>query len=468
METDERPAKMRKLAHGEDGQTGEEMAESVANGSTAPTDSSPIREQNAAAVSEDQSASESNKTIEGQESEPKISKNQLKKARRLAAWEAGRENRKIIRREKIKAKKERRRDEWARNHPEAEKSHALEGNTPANSDQTGEEDEHREKDDNETQGTDAQAKPPREVANGDKKRPKQVRERSAKKMTGTQVPITVIFDCDFEDLMFDNELKSLGLQITRCYSDNRKSSFRTHLAVSSFKGKMKERFDGILEKQYTHWTNVRFFEEDFVSVAKFSKEWMSGVEGGKIAGALSQDDAPTNDEEGEIVYLSSESENTLERLKPNGTYIIGGLVDKNRHKGLCHKRAVNRGIKTAKLPIGEFLEMKSRQVLVTNHVLEIMLKWMEFGDWGKAFMEVIPKRKGGVLKSDAESKARDETAMPSGTGEPADVDVNMRDGDETFADQVPRISEVLEEADGGTAAEDAAGIAETGNTVRVA
>ena len=27
-----------------------------------------------------------------------------------------------------------------------------------------------------------------------------------------EVPITVVFDCDFEDLMFENELKSLGLQ----------------------------------------------------------------------------------------------------------------------------------------------------------------------------------------------------------------------------------------------------------------
>jgi tRNA (guanine9-N1)-methyltransferase len=113
-------------------------------------------------------------------------------------------------------------------------------------------------------------------------------------------------------------------------------------------------------------------------------------------------------EEGEIVYLSSESDNVLTHLKPNSTYIIGGLVDKNRHKGICHRRAVERGIKTAKLPIGQYLEMKSRQVLVTNHVLEIMLKWMEFGDWGKAFMAVMPERKGAKLKGDAEDEEANE------------------------------------------------------------
>jgi tRNA (guanine9-N1)-methyltransferase len=222
--------------------------------------------------------------------------------------------------------------------------------------------------------------------------------------------------------MFDNELKSLGLQITRCYSDNRKAAFRTHLALSSFGGKMKERFDGILDKQYTSWKGFRFFEEDFVEVSQKSREWMTGPRGGVVAGAMKsastnenpeeqdterQEDKPS-DEEGEIVYLSSESDETLTHLKPNSTYIIGGLVDKNRHKGVCHKRAVAKGIKTAKLPIGEFLEMKSRQVLVTNHVLEIMLKWLEFGDWGKAFMAVLPERKGAKLKGEGEENTGEE------------------------------------------------------------
>lgn len=178
---------------------------------------------------------------------------------------------------------------------------------------------------------------------------------------------------------------------------------------------MKERFDGILAKQYTSWKGVRFFEDDFVKVSEMAAEWMKGPNGGVVAGALQgskdadQDDKEVNEaeEEGEVVYLSSESDVTLEKLKPNSTYIIGGLVDKNRHKGLCYKRAVSRGIKTAKLPIGEFLHMKSRQVLVTNHVLEIMLRWLEFDDWGKAFIEVLPKRKGGVLKSEAEQEEED-------------------------------------------------------------
>jgi tRNA (guanine9-N1)-methyltransferase len=296
------------------------------------------------------------KPDEGGNAVPKMSKNQLKKLRRHEKWEAGREDRKTKRKEKIKAKRERRREEWRK------KSTNEEGDAA------------------ESAGT--------------------LKARRPAPHKGVPVPITVIFDCDFEELMFDHEMKSLGLQITRCYSDNRKAKYQTHLAISSFGGKMKERFDGILAKQYTSWKGVRFFSDDFVQVAEKAKDWMQGSEGGSIAGAIAEGANPDDDDgEGEIVYLSSESEVTLERLKPNSTYIIGGLVDKNRYKGICHKRAMERGIKTAKLPIGEFLHMKSRQVLVTNHVLDIMLKWLEFGDWGKAFMEVLPKRKGGVLKS---------------------------------------------------------------------
>ena len=357
MDSEERPAKMRKLEHA-DGDV------DVADAAAIPT---PNEQLPVAAENSNQAGStETTGTpAEGEGAEPKLSKNQLKKQRRLERWESGREDRKLKRKEKVKEKKERRREEWAK----------------MPTDENG-------------------------------KRPRPPPSRPPRQATGKQVPITVIFDCDLEELMFDNELKSLGLQITRCYSDNRKANFRAHLALSSFGGKMKERFDGILAKQYTSWKGFQFFEEDFVEVSEKAKQWMSGPEGGKVLGALKtsaesnssseQEQAEAAEEEGEVVYLSSESDNVLTHLKPNSTYIIGGLVDKNRHKGICHKRAVERGIKTAKLPIGEYLEMKSRQVLVTNHVLEIMLKWMEFGDWGKAFMAVMPERKGAKLKGDAE------------------------------------------------------------------
>jgi tRNA (guanine9-N1)-methyltransferase len=371
MESEERPAKMRKLQH-------KEEEESPLNSDVSATNTA-MEAQPPLDTAEEETSAAFHEAPETEVAEPKLSKSALKKKRRLEEWEAGRESRKIKRREKVKEKKERKREAWK------EENADENGNVPKM----------------------PPARLPRHTAG-----------------IGTQVPITIIFDCDFEDLMYDNELKSLGQQITRCYSDNRKAKFRTHLALSSFGGKMKERFNGLLAQQYTSWKGFRFFEEDFVGVAEKSKEWMTGPQGGTVAGALLQskehddeqhDGQPTEETtEGEIIYLSSESDNILTHLKPNSTYIIGGLVDKNRHKGVCYKRAVNRGIKTAKLPIKEYLEMRDRQVLVTNHVMEILLKWMEFGDWGQAFMEVIPQRKGGKLRKDGGAEQATESPEVEG------------------------------------------------------
>ena len=63
-----------------------------------------------------------------------------------------------------------------------------------------------------------------------------------------------------------------------------------------------------------------------------------------------------------LVYLTADSENVLEELDLKKLYIIGGLVDRNRWKGITMKKAEEQGIQTAKLPIGNFLKMSSSQV----------------------------------------------------------------------------------------------------------
>jgi tRNA (guanine9-N1)-methyltransferase len=353
MESEERPAKMRKLEHGDhvDGILDSGL-------SAAPTT---IEEQNLVTVESSESAVVAGETSAVDTEEP------------------GREDRKAKRKEKAKERKERKREAWK------EQNADENGNVPK--------------------------MPPSRLP----------RHFSG---NGTQVPITIIFDCDFEDLMYDTELKSLGLQITRCYSDNRKAKYKTHLALSSFGGKMKERFDGILAKQYTSWKGFQFF-----GALRRPREDLGQGEEAPIDGA---------EEEGEIIYLSSESDNVLTHLKPNSTYIIGGLVDKNRHKGICHKRALNRNVKTAKLPIGEYLEMRDRKVLVTNHVLDILLKWMEYDDWGKAFMEVMPKRKGFKLREGGE---------PDEAGSNAGNDNGVEQDEEEMEDAA---KEAVKEADGST------------------
>lgn len=298
---------------------------------------------------------------------PTVSKNQLKKLRRDQQWEENRAKRKAIRKEKVQEKKQRKRE------AREEANHANPNLNPSKG----------------SEHTNQTMKPPK--------------SQKAKRSQFEQVPLTIILDCGFDDLMMDKERKSLASQVTRCYSDNHKAPYQAHLAISSFGGHLKERFDGLLAGHHQSWKNVRFLEGDFVDAATQAKSWMQEDSGGRLKGVFANKDDSAQasaepSEHGEVVYLTSDSPDTLTELRPYSTYIIGGLVDRNRHKGICYKRAMDRGMKTAKLPIGDYMQMTSRFVLATNHVAEIMLRWLELGDWGRAFHQVVPKRKGGVLK----------------------------------------------------------------------
>lgn len=342
-----------------------------------------------------------------------ISKNQLKRLRKQEKWLAGKEYRKAKRREK-----------------------------------------HREKQARKAAATEEAAKSGMEVPTISPDADNKLRPRRP-----LQVPISFIIDCDFNDLMTEKELISLGSQLTRSYSDNKAGPYRSHMVMSSWGGKLQTRFETVLANHHLNWKGVRFLGSDFEAAARELDAVMRSPQGGKLVGALSEREGqviehklevaaaaageaeleePSVAEPGKpavhesesttlepetnlapaqntttetsqaapipsIVYLTSDSPHILDRLSPNTSYIIGGIVDKNRHKGICYRRACERGIPTAKLPIGEYMTMQSRSVLAVNHVVQIMLKWLETGDWGEAFLSVIPKRKEAKLKTEAGS-----------------------------------------------------------------
>jgi tRNA (guanine9-N1)-methyltransferase len=414
MEAEERPAKLRKLSHGasnEQPQTEPPMAtlpaDVIEDDAEQPQKRPPAEFANGidANDSSHNSSEDPHTNLDGSNSDPfallpgpdlapnsGLSKNQLKKLRKKQEWEAGRDERKVFRKQKTQEKKARKR---------AARDATIDG-TPSTNGETLE------------NGQDTSSR-------------SSLRSGVPKHASGTLLPITLIIDCAFDKLMHDKERISLASQITRSYSDNHRAPFKAHLVISSFSGELKNRFDTVLHKHYENWKGVRVLEEDFVDAAQQSKEWMrSAKRGGKLAGAFAQDaehgQSTTNELEaqGEVVYLTSDSEKTLDRLKPYSTYIIGGLVDKNRHKGICHKSACDRGVKTAKLPIGQYMDMQSRFVLATNHVVEIMIRWLEFGDWGEAFLKVVPKRKGGKLKQMGVLRKGGEPGEGEGEGEGGD------------------------------------------------
>ncbi|KAI9820877.1 MAG: tRNA (guanine(9)-N(1))-methyltransferase [Thelocarpon impressellum] len=325
--------------------------------------------------------------------EAPISKNQRKKLARKEAWEAGRASRKAKKKQKTAEKREQKR--------------LLKKSGPGGGDAV-----------DPIPGPDATDDVPPHLP--------------AKKhhLRATQLPVTIVLDCGFDELMLDKERTSLASQLTRAYSDNKNAPFRAHLLISSFDGKLRERFETVLGSSHKSWRGVGFEHGDFVEAAERARANTSGPDAGSVAGALED---TTDEGVGELVYLTSDSPETLTVLRPHGVYVVGGLVDKNRHKGICYKRALDRGVRTAKLPLAEHMHLASRQVLATNHVVEIMLRWLECGNWGEAFMRVMPKRKGGVLKergggAPAEDEDAGETATEAKIAEAEETSRERRRG----------------------------------------
>lgn len=286
-----------------------------------------------------------------------------------------------------------------------------------------------------------------------------------KRQPSSLAPVAVVLDCDFERYMTDKEKISLSGQVTRCYSENKAARHRSHMWVAGWKGALKARYETVMQNQHRKWRDVGFCAGDFVECCREAREKMAAATatgpraGGEMPASLQRsldagvpwtrdeaDPFPLSDPEPEtpedlkdIVYLTSESPYTLERLEPNTCYVVGGLVDRNREKGLCYRRARERGVRTAKLPIGQFMDMQSRKVLATNHVVEIMLRWVETESWGEAFAAVIPKRKGGKVKEDGRDEDGSEAEQGDGAAaaeEESDESEAGEDGDEAKQEDV--------------------------------
>lgn len=176
--------------------------------------------------------------------------------------------------------------------------------------------------------------------------------------------ISVAIDLDFPEFMVESDQRKVVKQVKLCYTNNRKAVHPLQFYITSFTGIMKDIFVCV-QPGCVNW-DVYFKEEDYYNIFDHRN----------------------------IVYLTAESENVLETLDESKTYVIGGLVDHNQQKGLCHQRALQRKINHAQLPISQYIKLSSRKVLTINHVFEILVKYTETRNWEQAFYDVIPKRKG--------------------------------------------------------------------------
>ncbi|XP_067636791.1 tRNA methyltransferase 10 homolog A [Eurosta solidaginis] len=191
--------------------------------------------------------------------------------------------------------------------------------------------------------------------------------QSAEQLTGK---LCVAIDLDYDDLMHDRDVAKCIKQCLRIYTINRRSKCPGQLHITGIKSNGRihtslKRNDG--------WENWHLkYHFDRTHIDAFPKE--------------------------SIVYLTCESDNVLERIDEGNVYVIGGLVDHNHHKGLCHTRAIANELHTARLPLSEHVNMKTRAVLSTFHVFEILMRVSEGMSWTEAIMQTLPERKGAKPK----------------------------------------------------------------------
>lgn len=213
-----------------------------------------------------------------------------------------------------------------------------------------------------------------ETASGEKI---EIKRKQLKKnlMANSTNKLRLVVDCSFEELMNYSDINHLTKQLTYCYAANRRMSSPLQFTLTSINGKTKDLLD---RSGLVNW-DVHLHQKDYLEV--FAQE-------------------PKEN----ICYLTSDSPNELEEFDDKKVYIIGGLVDHNHHKSLCYNLAIKNNISHCRLPIGKFMNMKTRTVLTVNQVFQIICKYTECKDWKQAFLSSLPKRKGAeVLSNEEES-----------------------------------------------------------------
>ncbi|KAH8118661.1 guanine-1-methyltransferase-domain-containing protein [Phellopilus nigrolimitatus] len=234
----------------------------------------------------------------------------------------------------------------------------------------------------------------REAAGDDEDEEDEPRRKKAKKNRSARpFNARIVVDLGFDEKMNDKEISSLSGQLAYTYSANRKANCPfTSLLYTTLNGRLRTRLDGLNDAGYRRWTGTEWWEEGYDHLWAEKAEESEGKDG-KPDETRKRNERSRSDKD-KVVYLTADADEELEELKEGETYIIGGICDHNRYKNLCQNKAVETGIRSARLPIGKYLaEMTTRKVLTVNQVFEILVHWTESRNWEEALYSVMPKRK---------------------------------------------------------------------------
>ncbi|CAD7922370.1 unnamed protein product [Amoebophrya sp. A25] len=264
----------------------------------------------------------------------------------------------------------------------------------------------------------------------------------------------ILIDCDWDKLMTEKEVKSLASQLMYSYNKNKTSEAPSHFLLSKCDGRVKESLDRIggSDKWPAFWRTEECLLQKFLQPAAEKSETSSCAASSSAleknekdvvvevcktseessvssSNAMPSDNTPASTptekeappagrstegdddnitssklfsldsfvlEKEKTVILTADTDDVLTEIDPSVTYVIGGVVDRNRLKNATRQKADFYGVRAQRLPISEFVDSdlgSFSKVLTVNHVVEILLHYQATKDWTAALEQVLPKRR---------------------------------------------------------------------------
>lgn len=178
----------------------------------------------------------------------------------------------------------------------------------------------------------------------------------------------IIFDCSFDDYMTKREAYSVADQLHYCFAENRKHKhpFDLHFCNVNYDSSTFARLQNRIPIIRNPGFPLHVHESSYLDL--FPRE--------------------------QLVYLTPDCNKDLMEFDPDSIYIVGAMVDKALHRPLELVRAKELGIKTARLPLNQYLGLgaNSGKNVPIAEIMKIMLELKSSGSWESA-LKYVPKRK---------------------------------------------------------------------------
>lgn len=249
-----------------------------------------------------------------------------------------------------------------------------------------------------------------------KHRGKYGRERLAEAMAKEDA-VRIMVDCSYDNVMTKQEIISLDRQLRHCYSVNLQAEKPVHFSLSSFK------IGGSTQK--------------LIAKQGGSDKW---------SWFTSEDDYLVTHNTQNLVYLTAESDNEISELESGKTYIIGGIVDHNRLKGIAHKKATEQGIATARLPLEKWMKNGVRKVLTITQVFSVMVDAQK-EQWATAFKKTLAPRWQWEEKEGTAAGNKDGDGENDGL-EFDEEDQELEDKEDEFEEEENKAGKISRNEDG--------------------